>query len=70
MFYLIDWNTRTFGDGHKKLEDAVKQYESHIEHLMKTKDEFHISVVEFTFTKGDNGVPQYTALRHFIKVPK
>lgn len=70
MFYLVDWGNRTFGDGHKTLASAVKEFDNVSAEKLKTKEEFHMAVVEFKYDIGDNGVPQYSILRHFIKVPK
>lgn len=68
MFHVVDFDNNTFGDGHKKLEDAVKEYAKRRDTLLAAKGtDFYLSVVEFVFPQREGNPNTAMIVRH-VKV--
>lgn len=60
MHYVIDLLTNTYGRGHNKVEEAVKDYEKRIKDAKAAKKDYSYCIVEFVFSATHaNGLPKY-----------
>ena len=64
MYYVVDFDKRTFGPPHQRLDSAVKEFEA-----LPRDGDYHYSIVSFTFLPHGAGTPTYSVICRHYKSP-